>query len=428
MSQTEWVTVYKIYPTEGSRVNYTINIIDTPGFGDAKGIDYDDIIRQQIHHLFSDDSGILYIDAMCFVSKAPDARLTAHQRYIFNKVMSMFGKDIEPNICTLISFADGAKPPVIASLQESKLPFGKTFKFNNSALFAENTRDADISLSQMFWETGTKSFEKFFEHINSLETKSLRQTKDVLKQREELKSIVNCIQPHITAGLSQLLELRKEKTILEKYKSEIKENENFQYTAMENVQKKVGVQPGCHVTNCSICNVTCHGNCHVSDDDKKRACCVMDEKTGLCKVCPLMCSWDKHKSSEYHITYVTFPVTVTYAERKKKFEAAQDKKLTLEQYIEELNDNTRALYEQIKTMMTEMKKCLSDLNEKALQNNPMSEVDYIDLLIETEIRENQPGALMRIKMLKNMKKRSFVTQDFAIFDQQMKEFCDAKDI
>lgn len=36
ISQTEWITVYKIYPAEGSRLNYTLNIIDTPGFGDHK--------------------------------------------------------------------------------------------------------------------------------------------------------------------------------------------------------------------------------------------------------------------------------------------------------------------------------------------------------------------------------------------------------
>lgn len=94
ISQTEWITVYKIYPKEGSRLNCTLNIIDTPGFGDTRGIERDNAIVDQIRHLFSaqGEQGVLYIDAVCFIVKAPDARLTVVQRYIFSSIMSLFGK------------------------------------------------------------------------------------------------------------------------------------------------------------------------------------------------------------------------------------------------------------------------------------------------------------------------------------------------
>lgn len=76
--------------------------------------------------------------------------------------MSLFGKDIASNICTLITFADGAEPPVFASLKESKLPHEMTFPFNNSSLFAKEKDQAKNTLSPMFWEMGCKSFEQFF--------------------------------------------------------------------------------------------------------------------------------------------------------------------------------------------------------------------------------------------------------------------------
>lgn len=163
-SQTEWITVYKIFPTAGSRIDYPLNIIDTPGFGDTRGIERDHAIVDQIRHLFceSDEQSVSFIDAVCFIVKAPDARLTVVQTYIFNSIMSLFGKDIESNICTMITFADGADPPVLASLEESKLPFGSTFNFNNSALFAENKDLKKNMLAPMFWEMGCKSFEVFF--------------------------------------------------------------------------------------------------------------------------------------------------------------------------------------------------------------------------------------------------------------------------
>lgn len=129
VSQTEWITVYKIFPQKGSRLNYTLNIIDTPGFGDTRGIQRDQVTIDQIRHLFSEkgEKGVLFIDAVCFIVMAPEARLTVSQKYIFSSIMSLFGKDIESNICTLITFADGAEPPVLASLKEANLPFGSNF-------------------------------------------------------------------------------------------------------------------------------------------------------------------------------------------------------------------------------------------------------------------------------------------------------------
>lgn len=180
-------------------MNYTLNIIDTPGFGYTRGIDRDQYTVDQIRHLFSEDlpKGVLYLDAVCFIVKAPDARLTVSQKYIFSSIMALFGKDIESNICTLITFADGAEPPVLASLREAKLPFGSTFEFNNSALFAANTNLVPTSLSPMFWDMGCQSFQKFFDKICKFETRSLALTKAVLQERKQLKNVLACIYPRL---------------------------------------------------------------------------------------------------------------------------------------------------------------------------------------------------------------------------------------
>jgi hypothetical protein len=77
------------------------------------------------------------IDAVCFILKAPDSRLTSTQKYIFEAILSLFGNDIKDNICTLITFADGQTPPVLAGLQaleHKSLPYDLYFTFNNSAL------------------------------------------------------------------------------------------------------------------------------------------------------------------------------------------------------------------------------------------------------------------------------------------------------
>lgn len=419
ISQTEWITVYKIYPTEGSRLSYTLNIIDTPGFGDTRGIERDNAIVDQIRQLFSakGDQGVLYIDAVCFIVKAPDARLTVVQKYIFSSIMSLFGKDIESNICTLITFADGAKPPVLASLKESQLPFGLTFSFNNSALFAENIHNP---LSPMFWKMGCSSFESFFEHVGRLQTRSLCQTKNVLDEREQLKTVISNIRPQVTAGLSKLSELQQQLDIFKKYQNEIEDNQNFEYEVDETRQEVVDLPKGQHVTNCLLCSITCHEDCQIADDEKKKGCWAMNKDTGRCRICTGKCIWSEHKNLPYIFRYVTETVTKTYAEMKERYEAAQGQTLSHEKYIEELNYDVEDLFEDMMLMMNEMNQCKTRLKEIALRPDPLSAIEHIDLIIQSEETEKQPGYFNRVKMLKEIKRMALVDKDVENFGQNVR--------
>lgn len=411
--------MYKIFPTEGSRLNYTLKIIDTPGFGDTRGVDRDHAIVEQIRHLFSaeGDQGVLYIDAVCFIAKARDALLTPSQKYIINSIMSLFGKDIESNICTLITFVDSADPPVLASLKESNLPIGKEFRFNNSALFADNK--ASNTLFPMLWEMGSRSFKMFFEHIRKLETKSLRQTKAVLEEREQLKTMILSIQPHVSAGLSKLSELKEQLEIFTKNKNTIEENQKFEYTVDETKQVMVDLPIGQHVTNCLQCNFTCHENCKIADDDNKRHCVAMNLQTGVCKICPAECHWDMHKNAKFIIRYVTQSVTKTYAEMKARFEEAVEQTLTKEKCIELLMNDLDEFWSKISDIMNEMNSCSARLNEIALRPDPLSSVEYIDLMIESEKMENKSGYMKRIQVLEEMKKRARVGDDVALLSKNI---------
>lgn len=73
VAQTEWMTVYKIAPHQGSRLDYTLNIIDTSCFGDTSTVDRWDSIEDQVRYLFKSkgDEGLLFLDSVCFIVKAP---------------------------------------------------------------------------------------------------------------------------------------------------------------------------------------------------------------------------------------------------------------------------------------------------------------------------------------------------------------------
>lgn len=419
MSQTEWITVYKIVPQEGLRLNYALNIIDTPGFGDTRGIERDEKTIDQIRHLFSEtgSKGLLHIDAVCFIVKAPDARLTASQLYIFRSIMSLFGKDIESNICTLITFADGATPPVLDSLKAANIPFGKIFEFNNSALFAKNKKLAPNSFSPIFWDMGCNSFKHFFDEIDQYETKSLIQTKNVLKEREQLKTTIAGILPQVQNGLLKIEMLRNELDIFKKHKRDIEHNKDFEYVLKKYKSVMVDLKPGHHVTNCTKCNLTCHKKCKYGDDNDKIKCCVM--VNGYCTVCIKKCKWNDHKNMRYIFEQTVEKVTDTYADKKKRYEQAKGSKMSHEKYLERLTEDVEILFEDVKHRMIQMRECKSRLNEIALRPDPLSATDHIDLMIAAEQMEKHPGYDKRMKVLNELREKALIDKTFENFDKNL---------
>ena len=71
-SVTKDITVYTMHAMEGSRIPYSLTIVDTPGFDDTDGLERDKMITQQIKELFSlkDGNGIDHLDAVGVVTQA----------------------------------------------------------------------------------------------------------------------------------------------------------------------------------------------------------------------------------------------------------------------------------------------------------------------------------------------------------------------
>ncbi|KAH3773428.1 uncharacterized protein LOC127844798 [Dreissena polymorpha] len=399
LSQTEWITCYTIHPQKGSRYAHTINIIDTPGFGDTRGIERDREIVDQIRELFTSkgDKGVTEIDAVCFLIKAPDARLTAIQSYIFQSIMSLFGKNIEDNICSLITFADGDDPPVYAALKESNLPFGERFTFNNSGLFVNNKNVSPKSLAPIFWHMGLQSFDNFFKHIDTLFRKSLQQTGDVLIERKRIEATLETLQPNLNAALNIVKELKDEIEILEKNKSIIAENTNFEYTVDETHQVKNALLPGEYVTCCTHCHYTCHRPCGIPNDADKHGCAAMSG--GICTVCPARCHWTQHQNTPYYFTFETVKVRKTYAEMEKKYKDASGKKLSQEDILRKMREKLQQMVETITKMMEVVKNSNERLTEIALRPNPLTMSEHIKQMIENENVTKKKGYQARVDTL-----------------------------
>ncbi|XP_074636911.1 uncharacterized protein LOC141895071 [Acropora palmata] len=217
-SRTQFLSCYTLSHKKGFKVPYNLTIVDTPGFGDTRGIEHDKVITEQIRTFFNTkgSAGIDYVDAICFVAQAANPRLTPKQKYVFDRILAMFGKNIKKNILVLFTFSDGQKPQaLLAMLEAGILEDGNNFfKFNNSVLFAANSgEDDEGNFDRMFWRMGIKSFEKFFQGLAQMEPKSLFLTKQVLDERAQLEVRLGAFKEKIDLGEMELSRLKKLKGI-----------------------------------------------------------------------------------------------------------------------------------------------------------------------------------------------------------------------
>uniref|UniRef100_A0A3B4ZY55 Uncharacterized protein n=1 Tax=Stegastes partitus TaxID=144197 RepID=A0A3B4ZY55_9TELE len=267
-SQMSEVTVYKINHQEGFKIEYSLTIIDTPGFGSTRGIKRDKLITEQLCNLFSADDVVTEIDAVCFVVPPAFTQLTSSQKYVFDSVLSIFGKDVAENIRILVTFADGQQPPVLSKLQVSHVLKQMTdCQFTSNSIIQRCLQttnytcgahrccaahytcavtdstgdDEDGGFNQMVWNMGTKSMRKFFDALNVIETKSLTLTTEVIRERQQLEDLVESLQEQIRVGFAKLETISETKQKLKDHEMEITKNENLkiEVTVMKPYKKEI---------------------------------------------------------------------------------------------------------------------------------------------------------------------------------------------
>ncbi|XP_033991875.1 uncharacterized protein LOC117487295 [Trematomus bernacchii] len=418
-SQTSEVTVYNINHQEGFKINYSLTIVDTPGFGDSRGIERDEEIKEQIRNLFSDDRGVSEIDAVCFVAQAALARLTPSQKYVFDSVLSIFGKDVAENLQVLVTFADGQRPPVLEAINASGVPCPKTkdglpvhFKFNNSALFAQNQSSAaadssgdevDEGFDQRFWQMGAKSMKRFFVTTDELTTKSLTLTKEVLSERRQLQISMEHLQQQVKVGLAKLETIKETTAQLRLHEAEISRNETFEIEVVVMKPFQVDISgTGKFITNCLVCNVTCHYPCKRPNNADKRKCWAIG-RDGNCTQCKGKCPWNKHVNQKYRWGYKEVKEKQTFEDLKQKYHVASKAKGTVQEVIDKLKVEYQCHQTEVTEIMQRAAECLNRLGEIALKPNPLSTPDYIDLLIEGEKSEAELGWKQRVQHLMDMR-------------------------
>ena len=153
-------------------------------------------------------------------------------------------------------------------------------------------------------------------------------------------------------------------------------------------------------TNCSHCHETCHADCPYADDKDKYRCIAMTD--GKCRICTHKCDWYVHYNQGYVFELVRKKV--------KRYHAAEKGRNACQYLISTLQQKKEMARKQAEEGIKRARECLLKLDEIALKPDPLSETDYIDLLIQEEKRNAKAGFLNRVEQLELLKNSALILQ------------------
>ena len=411
-SMTDSVNIYNIKPNGNLPA---IKIIDTPGFGDTRGIAQDKIIRDQIADTFK--NRLNNINAICFVAQSSNARLTANQRYIFTSILDLFGKDVQENFIAMLTFCDGKEPQIVAALKEKDSIFDKIiphikgnwyYKFNNSAIYSDDINDEFI---QMFWKLGMKSFEGFISQLVKIPRKSLTQSKEVLKERQSLENSIKNLSDDLQRGLVTMESIRQTLDAIQNAHLNLNASKGIEVRTKVTVWKSIDAPVGQYTTTCIRCNRTCHENCSYGPGESKEGCCAIGSN-GYCHECPGKCHHTIHQNLPILWVSEEKEDVVTDKDLEKRYYDSKSKLTREAQYINGLKNDFMHITMSCLNTQEQIKNSVDKLKKIALNSNSYeSSEEYIDLLIESEKSEKKKGYMERIKGYEELKKQHQILRE-----------------
>uniref|UniRef100_A0A3P9DSJ5 Septin-type G domain-containing protein n=1 Tax=Maylandia zebra TaxID=106582 RepID=A0A3P9DSJ5_9CICH len=403
-SQTSDVVVYESFGFEDETLPYSLTIIDTPGFGDTRGIEHDAIVSQQLLDLFRLDDGVHEVHAVGLVMKATDNRLSERLIYIFNSVMSLFGKDVEKNIVALITHSDGRKPKnALKALEVANIKCATNEKNEPAHFLFDNCQDearAENELEELehSYDVTQKGIKQLMCFIAELEPQQLDTTVDVLNTRIKLTACFQNLQDRIEKIDLKISEIKKTEEDVKLYEKGLKNDENFTVETDEVYKDQEAVPGGKRwfgylkgAVTCTVCEETCHYPCTIAKTPGK--CEVIQD--GNCIVCTKKCPTGKHVKDTWRYVNKTRKVKKTMEILKRTYEVKQEEKKTL---LSSLEEEKEKLDEEKNTLSYQHAVRLEQI---ALKADSASTMVHLDFLIE---KMKQKGDTEKVQKLEEMRR------------------------
>lgn len=402
-SQTKKITIYKF--CKNPVLPFNLSIIDTPGFGDTGGNSENKNTIKIIKNLF--ESGkVVKLDAVGFVVKNSDSRLTEGQRYIFQSVVEIFSDDVKDIIFVMATFCDDAEgsSPVEPALKKENIPHNKIYVFNNNRLSFKSR------MQSYFWEISYDSCSKLLNELSSTIPVSLALSKEILQKRENSQIKLEYISAKVREGILKVKELKTDQNVLSSKETEIKNNSNFTYEAKEPVTKMVKINSvKVKAIRCTKCKTQCHFPCTITKKEKLKWCQAMSrfnlQFRIYCTVCTGECSWTDHCISDEIAKIEMVTVTRTYEHLKAKYDILLGEKNVYEGLVTNIEQKITNMYGDLMTQLQQMHECIKFINDVGMKCKslvPLTFKSHIEKLITFEVNEHKGGYEKRVRCFKEL--------------------------
>ncbi|XP_026012968.1 uncharacterized protein LOC113015233, partial [Astatotilapia calliptera] len=414
-SQTSDVIVYDIFGFEDKSLpyslTYSLTIIDTPGYGDTRGTEMDDSISERLLDLFQSEDGVNKIHAVGLVMKASENRLSDRQKYIFDSVISLFGKNLEKNIVALITHSDGVTPKnALKALEAAKIECPRNgnnepvhFLFNNKQ--DEERTEKNESCLETAWRITERGMDELTAFLEKTAPEKLVVTTEVLRERKRLKVSIQTLREKINEVELKQTKARQRQEVLEKHKEEMQNNENFSVEVPEIYKEKEYKKTGWWgllfyngTVSCTNCQENCHLYCEMAWSPAQ--CDVMSG--GYCTSCTRKCPVSDHVKGNWTYVQKIRKVWQTSEDMKKKYEKNKSESQKQMSLLEHLQEEISQLAAKKSQLLGECYQRLVTLEQIALKAGSASTFVHLDFLIK-KMKEEQNTE--KVQKLEEMRKR-----------------------
>ena len=423
-SQTTDITKYVVYK---SHLLFKLIIIDTPGFGSTAGKQEDRMTVEKIKNLFK-SSTVVSIDAICFVVKYNNQRLTDYWSYVFTSIAHMFGIDVKENIYIMATFCDSAydikryiKPaPTLKCIKKAGIPFKSSFPFSNNDIYFKPEHQIDCS----HWETSEISFELFFEELDKTLAVSLKLSRDILERKH---IILHAQLPDFVRKLKNSIHIIHEhkqnlKAIEEDLKNPNEKLFTFRVTVEREIMQDIE-EPNIFCTKCEKCNRICHYPCDIKNDFNLWWCDTISwfnlDFYFYCTVCPDKCSWKCHKRCQQRPVHQTTTEVRTSEYLKRRY--LQVKGHEKDSLMKLCEENIVSAYGDLLKDLEGIQECINFINTQCLCDVGTTLEEYINDIIENEGKVREDGYLTRITVLEYLVATMRKLDIFKAFERGSKE-------
>jgi GTPase SAR1 family protein len=430
--------------------NKCLRLIDTPGIGDTRGIEYD---KQNMENILSSLSYYTHLNAICILLKPNDSRLDLVFRFCIKELLTHLHKSAKDNIvfCFTNSRSTNYRPaetyPILERLlsdmerdQKVRVPLAKNvFCFDNESFrflacllngirFSEDEQKSFLDSWNHSVKT-TKNMMSFImklPHHNVTDTLSMNDARRmVIELAKPVAEITQNIQNNIKAAedrkrdvernYASIEELNKNLYVKQKQLNPIELEHPQNVCTSSTCSKSIRQKNGEVATEYKVCHKKCKRKVvlNKTGEEDVKNCKKMED--GKCTECG--CSWKNHMLVTYRNESVEVEVIDENVQKEIAEKTSANEKVAIfknqcEQLIKELNNEQKILVNYMAKFASFLKKnAISPYNDELLK--------YLDHLIREEEGKKSAGANNQdvIKRLFEMKSK---------YEEEKRAFLEAK--